>query len=219
MSEERAGFVANGLRLEGRLSVPEGATRAAVLCHPHPQYGGSMDNNVIDGLVRRLAAAAIATLRFNFRGVGASEGAYGNLAGECEDARAAVAWMRERTGLGALALVGYSFGAIVALRAGHDDPRVDRLVAVAPPLSMFAIDFLASCAKPKLLLVGDRDQFCSSRDFERAVESMERPVASHQLAGTGHFFGGVEDEVGSVVAEFIAGDDREFLLSPLKKGD
>jgi len=164
-----------------------------------------MDNNVIDGLVSRLAAASIATLRFNFRGVGASEGSYGNLIGECEDARAAAAWLRERTGVGKVALAGYSFGAMVALHAGHDDPDVERLVAVAPPLSMFGVDFLAGCAKPKLFLIGDRDQFCSPRDFERIVQSLPESTTSRLLVGTGHFFGGVEDEVGRLVAEFLAG--------------
>jgi alpha/beta superfamily hydrolase len=163
-----------------------------------------MDNNVIDALVRALEAAGFATLRFNFRGVGASEGAYGGGIGESDDARGAVAWLRERLGLATVALAGYSFGSIVALRAGCGDPSVDRVVAVAPPLAMIGIDGLGPCAKPKLLIVGDADQYCSVASLERAARDLPPPTDSYVVRGTGHFLGGFEDEVGRRAAEFLS---------------
>jgi alpha/beta superfamily hydrolase len=203
--EEPVTFIAEGLRLEGRLAAPEKATLAAVLCHPHPQYGGSMDNNVIDALAAALERRGVATLRFNFRGVGRSEGRYANGVGETADARAAVAFLRERTAAAAVALAGYSFGAMVALQAGHADPGVEGLAGIAPPLSFFDLGFAASCRKPKLLLAGDRDSYCSADALRRAAESLPQPIAWTIVAGADHFFVGHEKKVAETVADFVCG--------------
>jgi uncharacterized protein len=207
--EEPLTFVSEGLRLEGRLSAPTAAARAAVLCHPHPQYGGSMDNNVIDALVASLARRAVATLRFNFRSVGRSEGRYGNSTGESADARCAVELLRERTAMDTVALAGYSFGAMVALQAGHDHRGVERLIAVAPPLSFFDLAFAAACRKPKLLLAGDRDSYCSADALHRAADSLQQPTAWTIIAGADHFFARCEDKVAEAVADFICGREPE----------
>jgi alpha/beta superfamily hydrolase len=199
--EEPVSFVSQGLHLEGRLAAPNAATRAAVLCHPHPQYGGSMDNNVIDGLVSALGERGVATLRFNFRGVGDSEGEYSNGIGEGADARAAVEFLRQRTGQDRVALAGYSFGAMVALQAGRNDLNVDRLIAVAPPLSFLDLSFLDGCRTPILLLAGDRDAYCPIETFRRTAESL--PAAWKCIGGADHFFAGHEDEVGKLVADFV----------------
>src|SRR6185295_8845408 len=120
MSTETTVTIAAGdVRLEGRLAVPAGATRGAVVCHPHPQYGGTMDNNVVVAVTDALRAAGLATLRFNFRGVGSSEGRHGGGAAEVGDAHAALAHLRA-AGIEDVALVGYSFGAAVAARAAAD---------------------------------------------------------------------------------------------------
>jgi alpha/beta superfamily hydrolase len=227
--EEPVEFDCEGLRLEGRLSLPrgtpslalprfagegtaasfagEGTARGVVVCHPHPQYGGSMDNNVVDALVDHLQAAGAAALRFNFRGVGRSQGAYGNLVGECADARAAVALLRRRTGLRTVTLAGYSFGAMVALRVGHEDPGVDRLVAVAPPLAFFELDFLSACRKPILLVAGTRDSYCPAEAFRRAAESLPEAARAETVAGADHFFGGFEDAVGEAAVRFVYGTE------------
>ena len=196
------------LRLEGRIGVPKGARGAAVVCHPHPQYGGTMDVPVVFAVASALRRAGLATLRFNFRGVGASEGRYGELVGEIEDAHAAVAALAREAAVPSVVLCGYSFGAIVALRAGVDDPAVERIVAISPPTSMFPVDFLAGAKKPMLFLAGDRDAYTTAADVEAAVAApgTERRVIT--LAGADHFLYGFEDEIGARVAEFAGGTLR-----------
>lgn len=201
--EEGIKFRAGDLLLEGRLAQPAEAQQGVVVCHPHPQYGGSMDNNVVDAVTRHLQRNGIATFRFNFRGVGESEGGFGNLVGECDDARAAVQLLRERTGFANITLAGYSFGAIVALQAGHDHPNVERLIAIAPPFSMFDADFLRECQKPKLMVVGEHDSFCPPDLFERCVSTFPEPTEHAQLANADHFFVGQEAELAGIVTRFV----------------
>jgi hypothetical protein len=196
-------FQADGLSLEGVIAVPEGAARGAVICHPHPQYGGTMENVVVRAIATALNDAGVAILRFNFRGVGASEGRYAGGEGEAHDARAAVAFLLERLGALDIALVGYSFGAVVALAAGHDEAAgVSRLVAVAPPIAMCDLSFLVTCRKPKLFVVGDRDPYCPLPALEQHVATFPEPKALVHLAGADHFFGGQERAVAEAVARF-----------------
>jgi len=202
-TEQRVTFRAAELRLEGMLAIPEGATHAAAVCHPHPQYGGDMDTNVVRTVTDHLRRAGVATLRFNFRGVGASDGRYGAGVGEAEDARAAVALLQERSGVGHVSLAGYSFGAMVALTAGHDHPGVDRLIAVALPLPMFDLSFLAACEKPKLFVLGERDQYCPLPALERAVTMLAGTNRLERLAGADHFLAGREHDVGAQIAAFV----------------
>lgn len=203
VGEEPVRFAAGEVVLEGRLAHTTAAQHAVVVCHPHPQYGGTMDNNVVEAVVRRLQGDAVTTLRFNFRGVGESEGSYGNLIGECFDARAAVHFLRERTGLASVTLAGYSFGAVAALQAGFDDAGVERLIAIAPPLAMFDIGFLRGCAKPKLFLVGECDTYCPIDVFDRSVAAQTQPASSVRLAGADHFFLGHEQELAEHVSSFV----------------
>jgi uncharacterized protein len=196
-------FVAGGLRLEGKLTLCSGLRHAAVLCHPHPQFGGSMDNNVVLAAAEGLHSVAVATLRFNFRGVGASEGRYGDAIGEVEDACAAVGFVRAQTGLERIAVIGYSFGAAVGLRAGCDAPDVDRLVAIAPPVSMFDISFLRGCAKPLLFIVGTGDPFCAEEDLERSARELTPRAEIVRLSGADHFFFGHEERLSECCARFF----------------
>jgi alpha/beta superfamily hydrolase len=210
--EEPVQFMSEGLRLEGMLAIPPGARSAAVVCHPHPLYGGNMQNSVVRSVAKRLQRDGIATLRFNFRSAGKSEGRYDEGVGETADARAACRFLIERSGAATLAIVGYSFGAVVGLRAGHEDGSVERLVAIAPPLGMFAVDFLVGCTKEKLFLIGDRDQDCPLDVFERTVAGLPPPVTAGRLAGADHFFSGYEDEVAEHVARFVSAH-REMRAS------
>jgi alpha/beta superfamily hydrolase len=187
-------------RLDGRVSVPAGAAGGAVLCHPHPEYGGDMNHPVVTAAARTLAAAGRATLRFNFGGVGRSQGQYGGGDAEVEDARAALAVLAGRLPPGApLALVGYSFGAWVALRVACEGATAGTVVAIAPPLAFFDWDFLAALPVPTTFVVGDRDQYCPP-DRLGAVRAAHRArIGVCALAGADHFLGGREGEVAAAV--------------------
>jgi hypothetical protein len=203
--EQAVAFTAGALRLQAMLAVPTGARRAAVVCHPHPQFGGNMDNNVVISAAAALEKAGVATLRFNFRGVGDSEGQYADGVGEVEDARAAADCLRAHTGLGTIAIVGYSFGAAMGLQAGRDDPGVDRLVAIAPPVTMFDIAFLRHCTKPVLFVAGTADPFCPEGELERNARELDLHAEIVRLPGADHFFFGYEEALGDCCVRFLRG--------------
>jgi alpha/beta superfamily hydrolase len=192
------------LSLEGDLTLPPGATRAAVICHPHPQYGGDMHNPVVRTVEAALQQSHFATLRFNFRGVGRSAGSYGGGIGEQDDARAAVAFLQEQSGGASITLSGYSFGAMVALQAGATLAAVDRLIAVAPPVVFFDLAFLATCTKPKLFIAGDHDQYCGVSDLTRQLAGVPEPKTHHILPGADHFLYGHDSAVATAVSAFVA---------------
>jgi len=199
----RVTFRSGALDLEGDLLFPPGCAQAAVVCHPHPQYGGDMDNSVVCAIGRALQQAGYATLRFNFRGVGASTGVYGGGAGEIEDARNAVRYLREHGGGARITLAGYSFGALVGLQAGMAMEEVDRLIAVAPPLAFADLAFLSQCEKEKLFIVGERDQFCSPAKLREALARIAEPKTLRIVPGADHFFAGHERSVADALAELL----------------
>jgi uncharacterized protein len=202
VNERAIRFGSADVGLDGRIAVPDGARRGAVVCHPHPQYGGDMDNSVVCAVSEALQRRGVATLRFNFRGVGDSEGSYGGGVGEIEDARAAVDALREH--VPTIALAGYSFGAMVALLAGHGDPKLERLVAIALPATMFDLEPIVHSAKPKLFLIGDRDQYCRYSALEALVGRLAGENSLVRLEGADHFLFGFEERVGAEVARFVA---------------
>jgi uncharacterized protein len=195
-------FPSGPLTLEGELTSPDGAPRGAVICHPHPQYGGDMDNPVVLAVAGALRDAGHTTLRFNFRGVGASGGSYGGGVGEVEDLRAAVQFLVQQTGSRSVTLAGYSFGAIVALQVGPSAPQVDRLVAVAPPLSFADLEPVASWPKDKLFIVGDHDQYCSVAQLIAQLARVAEPKHHQVIAGADHFFAGYTPAVAAGVRSF-----------------
>jgi uncharacterized protein len=199
---EPVSFVSEGLRLEGRLRVPDGAQYSAVICHPHPLYGGSMDNNVVGALAGALEQARVAALCFNFRGVGGSEGDYGDMIGELDDTRAAIEIVRQRFPGQEVLLAGYSFGAAIALLVGYGHPSVGALLAVAPPLSMFDIASVTPCAKPKLLLAGDRDPYCPRPALERLTSDLPAPTEMCLIEGADHFLSGFESQIAASAETF-----------------
>jgi len=203
MDEQNVTLRSGDLTLEGLLAIPAASapTGAAVVCHPHPLYGGSMHNNVVEAVLDAMWSLGCATLRFNFRGVGASEGEYDEGRGETADALAAVAFLASHTGAPphGVTLAGYSFGAMVAMRAGLDASNVARVAAVALPVAM--ADFSPAAASKLVLLVcGDRDSY-SSADKVRALATRLGERASVRIvAGADHFFGGFEAELSTVIA-------------------
>jgi alpha/beta superfamily hydrolase len=187
--------------LEGVLEIPEGMNKAvpgAVICHPHPLYGGNMYNNVTSALKKGLIARGIACLRFNFRGTGQSEGSHGDGVDELEDVRAALDYLAAQQQVDAdrLVVAGYSFGCWVGLRSVAKDSRPSRLIGVSPPVDTYDFSFLREETRPKFLIAGDRDFVCSKTKFEELIDVIPEPKVAIVLPGADHFhLGGEEDLV------------------------
>ncbi len=202
MQEKQVTFRSGELTLEGLLANPGGKAPAAVVCHPHPMYGGSMFNNVVDAILSAMWQLGYATLRFNFRGVGASEGEHDGGPGEADDAGVAMAYLLSQPGVrkdGAV-MAGYSFGAMVAVSAGYEHADVARIVAVALPLSMTQPRVPDGASKPMLLVSGDHDSYSPVAGLTTLCEKIGKSAQFEIIEGADHFFGGSEPELSRVIA-------------------
>lgn len=203
--EEVVDFPAGPIRLEGLLSLPAAHARVgAVVCHPHPLYGGEMRNNVVAALVDGFQAAGIATLRFNFRGVGRSGGSHDEGNAELDDVKAAVTYLLGRQVVATVAVAGYSFGSWVGLKAGAEDARVHKLIGVALPLARRDASFLPGVTKPKLLISGDRDDISPMPQVNDLIGRLSDPKSLTVVAGADHFFAGREAEVARAATAFLS---------------
>ncbi|HMK36865.1 MAG TPA: alpha/beta fold hydrolase [Desulfomonilaceae bacterium] len=185
------------LSLEGVLEYPGeavGARGAAVICHPHPLFGGNMHNNVVRALRKALLDRDLVCLRFNFRGTGASWGAHGHGTDEIQDVIAALDFLQQQPGVDRekLLVSGYSFGCWVALAAAAGDARPARLVGISPPLNEMDFSFLKNEHRPKFLVVGDSDFVCSEAHFRKLLEEIPEPKVGVVLPNTDHFHVGRE---------------------------
>lgn len=203
-----ARFPSGELTLEGEWLLPDGEPPfpAVVVCHPYPPQGGTMGNHVVLSICDALADRAIAAFRFNFRGVGESQGQFDGGPGEMNDVRAALDYVyaSNETDKQRLGLAGYSFGGIMALGAAADDSRVARLAVVSSPLSPDDRRHLRETATPFLYLVGDRDQMVPPESYRQMKDETSDPEWFQLLAGADHFLAGYETEVGRRVAGFFA---------------
>ncbi len=203
MSESQVTIQVGSHTLEARYQQGAG-TRAAVICHPHPRYGGNMDNNVVMTALDALAAAGFGTLRFNSRGVGASGGRYADGRGEAEDLEPLLANLAEREP-GQIHLAAYSFGAWVALRA-----TTERLVAPAslmlfsPPVDFMPFDDLRLPDCPSLVVVGDRDETCGLASLDDWLRDQNTDALTRiVLPGGDHFYGGAGSGLRHAITDFV----------------
>jgi alpha/beta superfamily hydrolase len=194
MREEKVFIPSGTIQLEGLLIFQEvlPVKGGVILCHPHPQYGGDMHNPVIKTAMDAASQEGFSTLRFNFRGVGESEGSYGNGIGEMEDVKAAIDYLctKQNDSCGTLILVGYSFGAWIGLSVGAQDSRVKGMVAIAPPLETLDLRFLKGCKKRKLIIAGSQDFVCPSALLDEWYEQLEEPKSLAIIQDADHFFFG-----------------------------
>lgn len=192
MKEERVFIPSDGIQLEGLLSIQEARSfRGGVICcHPHPQYGGDMTHPVMTTVLEAAFQEGFSTLRFNFRGVGESEGSYGEGIGEKQDVKAAANYFDSRLKgkPPPLVLVGYSFGAWTGLPVAVEDERFEGMVAIAPPLEIYDFGYLKGCKKKKLFIAGDRDSFCPLSLLEGWYQQIEEPKSLAVIPGADHFF-------------------------------
>lgn len=201
-------------RLEAIFWTPEHADTienafsiAAVVCHPHPLFGGTMHNKVVYQVARSLDRLGVPTLRFNFRGTGASAGEHDKGRGEQEDVRAAMNYLAGEIPPAKLLVAGFSFGCWVGLRAGCADPRVEELVGLGAPVNDSDMSYLGACNKPCLLIQGERDPYGSPGKLEEVIaafpEKMRRETSMVVVPGADHFFMGLLDQVGIALTKWM----------------
>lgn len=192
--------------LEALLDVPDGPPRAAVvLAHPMPTLGGTMHTRGVFHSAKALTRIGCAVLRFNFRGVGTSPGAFDNGIGEVDDFRAALNDLHDRYPAVPLWAAGFSFGAWVALETGATDPRVSTLIGIAPPVKGHGLQFVHTldCDKPKFFLQGDLDELCLLRDLRAFYARLPEPKDLVVIDGADHLFEGRTQELGEAIGDLL----------------
>lgn len=197
-----SGNLLEGILWPSRLDPP---TRVALICHPHPQYGGTMHNKVVFRAGRALQDLGLAVLRFNFRGAGNSTGRYDFGEGEKDDVRAALTYLHERYPQADITLAGYSFGAWVALRVGCQDDRVSHLISIGTPVATADFGFLVDCEKPKLFLHGTADEFGSVDQMEALLLSVPAPKDLVLIDGADHFFHSTLEALTQALSQYFPG--------------
>ena len=183
------------------------APYAALVCHPHPLYGGTLHNKVVFHAMKALNGFGFPVLRFNFRGTGLSHGEHDHGEGEVDDVRAALDWLNQEFRL-PMIFAGFSFGAAVGLRAACPDARVKAAIGLGLPVSpiddrTYDFSFLNDCAKPKLLVSGDRDQFGAPAQLKELVDSLPAPKRLVLIEGADHFFEGRLREMRETVEQWV----------------
>ncbi len=191
-------------KLESILEKPADAvvTACAVVCHPHPQHGGTMHNKVAHTLARAFVRCGFESLRFNFRGTGRSEGRYDDGNGECDDALAALRWLAGRRPGLPVWLAGFSFGAAVAIKAAVQCEPAG-LVSVAPAVSRFAAGLSSQPGCPWLVIQGDDDELVDVDETVQWLDGLEPGPELLVIEGGEHFFHGRLVELRSAVTEFV----------------
>lgn len=192
-------------KLEAILWTPAAAAppMAALVCHPHPLFGGTLHNKVVYNAAKALDALGLAVLRFNFRGAGLSEGRHDKGVGETGDVQTALDFLANRFPGTPLLLAGFSFGSWVGLRVGCGDPHVARLIALGAPVDDSDFSYLWQCAKPKLFIHGSNDAFGAVAKVREMVRTL--PGENHLVVvdGVDHFFAGKVEMVGKTIDEWL----------------
>ncbi|HEY1264550.1 MAG TPA: alpha/beta fold hydrolase [Terriglobales bacterium] len=200
-------------RLEALLNAGAAhASHAALVCHPHPLYGGTLHNKVVFHTMKALNSFGFPVLRFNFRGTGLSEGEHHHGVGEVEDVKTALDWLEREFHL-PLVFAGFSFGAAIGLQAACPDTRVKAVIAAGLPVApiddrIYDFAFLRECTKPKLLVSGTRDQFGPKARLEQLAASLPEPKKLVFIEGADHFFEGRLHELRDTIETWV----REMKL-------
>ncbi|MGH7571370.1 MAG: alpha/beta hydrolase [Gemmatimonadota bacterium] len=182
----------------------DSTARAALVCHPHPQHGGTMHNKVVYRAAKAFERMGWPVLRFNFRGVGASEGAFAGGIGEADDVAAAIDWLAGQHPSARLIIAGFSFGNTVGLPVGARDPRVTHLVGIGTPTGSFDFDALAGATQPKLFVQGDRDEHGPIDELRKGLERVAEPWQLVVVENAGHFFEGRLTELQEAIVDFFS---------------
>jgi uncharacterized protein len=202
-------------RLEGRYhpSKQQNAPIALML-HPHPQHGGTMNNKVVYTLYHAFVKRGFSALRFNFRGVGKSQGIFDRGEGELSDAAAALDWLQSyNANAESCWIAGFSFGAWIGMQLLMRRPEIDSFVSVAPPADTFDFGFLAPCPASGLIVQGDRDQLVSADAVQRLATKLAHQrdirVAYQVISGADHFFHNHLEPLGGAVERYLEGSHKK----------
>jgi len=193
-------------RLEAILWTPvrsDSPLLAAVICHPHPLFGGTMHNKVVYNAAKTMDALGIPVLRFNFRGAGLSAGEHDKGRGELGDVQAAIDYLGAQFPGIPLLLTGFSFGSLVGLRVGCREARVSELIGIGIPVNSGDFSFLADCPKPKLFVHGSNDQFGARKKVEETVAALTGENRLVVVEDADHFFTGHLDEFNAAIANWL----------------
>lgn len=196
-------FISDGFEIEGQLAEGN-PCKGVVITHPHPLYGGDMNNNVVVAVRRAYQKMGVTTLRFNFRGVGNSQGNYGDGIGEQEDVRSAVALLANK-GIRQIDLAGYSFGAWVNALAVNNGLEVDNMIMVSPPVAFIDFGSLSVLRNLKLIVTGNRDDIAPAAMVEKSYPAWNPTARFEVISGADHFYGGYQDKLEAVLMDFLTG--------------
>jgi len=176
---------------------------AAVVCHPHPLFGGTMHNKVVYQAAKALHKRGIPVLRFNFRGAGRSEGQHDQGLGERQDVRVAIDYLAKEFPSRPIILAGFSFGSWVGLRVGCEDARAIRLIGLGIPVERSDLSYLLDCKKPKLIIQGANDEFGPRKNVEAFFAKLPAPKRLEIVEGADHFFAGRLHEVAAAIDNWL----------------
>jgi len=212
-----ATFPGDDITLEGVWHMPESSSPvpAVIVCHPHPLYGGSMSNNAVIAICHGLAQVSIAAFRFNFRGVGKSEGTHGEGVSEQDDIRAALEYIATlpNIDMARVGLAGYSFGASVALPVAMADERVKLLTLVSPALTDDGWEQLKECTKPKFIIIGNDDFVIPVPILQKHIVDVPEPRHWQVISGADHFWLQYEEELAKKVTGFFQDGFKQLAES------
>ena len=196
-------------RIEARyLHAQEPNAPIALMLHPHPQHGGTMNNKVVYALYQTFVARGFSTLRFNFRGVGRSQGIYSGGEGELSDAASALDWLQTYNPNARFCwIAGFSFGAWIGMQLLMRRPEITGFVSIAPPANMFDFTFLAPCPASGLVVHGDKDDIVPPDSVKKLVDKLSNQkgitITHNVIKGANHFFGQQIDDLGGIVGGYL----------------
>ncbi len=196
-------------RIEGRyLHSQEPNAPIALMLHPHPQHGGTMNNKVVYAMYQTFVARGFSTLRFNFRGVGRSQGAYTGGEGELSDAATALDWLQTYNPNAKFCwIAGFSFGAWIGMQLLMRRPEITGFVSVAPPANMFDFSFLAPCPASGLMVQGDQDDIVPPESVKKLVDKLSAQrgitITHSVIKGANHFFGQQIDQLSNIIGNYV----------------
>ena len=206
-------------RLEGRYQPPKYKNAPiAIVLHPHPQFGGTMNNQIVYQMFYLFAARGCAVLRFNFRGVGRSQGAFDHGPGELSDAAAALDWVQTfNPDARECWIAGFSFGAWIGMQLLMRRPEIEGFISVAPPANLHDFSFLAPCPSSGLIVHGESDRVVPYKDVQTLVEKLKTQkgivIDQQVIPGANHFFDGHIDELMEICDDYL---DKRLAPGPIE---